>query len=338
MKYDVRPVTDEAVWEAFVLTHSPHALFQSWPWGEVQIRCGQVVRRYGLYEGERLRAIMQTVDVRARRGHFLHVRHGPVLDKPGDARLWHEVLAFLAAAARRNGMLFVRMNPVLEESPALHSVFTAERMQPAAIHRMDGEQCWVLDLDPSEEALLNGMRKTIRYEIRHAAKDGVEIVSTADPDRISSFMRLYDETSKRQGFVPHKGIREEFSIFGKRGQAVLYLGSVGGRVLSGALILRYGNQAIYHHGASVPSKVPVSAAVQWQAIRDAKAKGMPLYNFWGIAPENSPNHPWRGITLFKKGFGGREVNTVHAHDLPVSPLYVFPRAVERFRRLTKGYD
>lgn len=337
MAYTCLPINDESQWEWFMLKVAPNALFQSWIWGEVQKRAGAKLERFGVYEGKTLRGIFQTVDVRARRGAFLHVRHGPVLDKPTPA-LWRAVFQFLREEARKKHMWFVRMNPVLPATDELLGIFSSNGLRPAAIHRMDGEQCWVLDLSLSEDELLSGMRKTTRYEIKSAIKQGVEVFSTTNPVHLKEFFALYEQTSTRHGFVPHVGIREEFELFAKKHQAVLYLGKAEGKTLSAAIILYYGNQAIYHHGASVPSKIPASYAVQWEAIREAKKRGMNVYNFWGIAPENSPKHPWRGITLFKKGFGGREIDYIHAHDMPVSPLYILPRTVELVRRVSRGYD
>ena len=37
----------------------------------------------------------------------------------------------------------------------------------------------------------------------------------------------------------------------------------------------YMGQAIYHHGASVPSKIPAASAIQWAAIREAKETRVP---------------------------------------------------------------
>ncbi len=337
MTYTISPIDDESQWEWFVLRVSPNALFQSWSWGEVQKRMGAVVSRFGIYEGKTLRGIFQIVDVRARRGSFLHVRHGPVLAEPTKA-LWKATFDFLRSEAKRRHLWFVRMNPVLSDTPQLRHLFAANGLRPAAIHRMDGEQCWVLDLSQSEVALLSGMRKTTRYEIRRAVKEGVEVFTTENPAHLKDFFALYEQTSARHGFVPHNGIQEEFEIFAKKHQAILYLGKVQGKTLAVAIILYYGHQAIYHHGASIPSKIPASSAIQWEAIQEAKKRGMKVYNFWGIAPENSTKHPWRGITLFKKGFGGSEINYIHAQDLPVSPLYVLPRTVELVRRISRGYD
>lgn len=256
----------------------------------------------------------------------------------GGAVEWNEMISRIRSEAVRHKCIFLRISPLLPKDSTITSVFSAHACIPAAIHRMDGEYCWTLDLTKDEDALLSGMRKTTRYEIRRADKEGINIFSTRDPKYLKEFFSLYESTSTRHGFVPHTGIREEFELFAKKNQAVLYIGSFEGNVTAAAIILYYGNQAIYHHGASIQSKVPASYRLQWEAIQDAKKRGMKVYNFWGIAPENSPKHPWRGITLFKKGFGGHELEYLHAMDLPLSPWYTVPRTIETVRRLLKGYD
>jgi lipid II:glycine glycyltransferase (peptidoglycan interpeptide bridge formation enzyme) len=329
------PVESESDWEMFVLKYAPQSLFQSWTWGELQKRLGNSVSRWGMVSGGKLIAVWQSVLVPARRGTFLHVRHGPIFAKQSVAD-WEKVLSHLRSQAKKSNAWFVRMNPLVHPADAVP--FRSLGLIPAAMHAMDAERCWVLDLAAPDAELMAGMRKTTRYEIRRAAKEGIEIVSTTNPAHLPVFFDLYKETSTRHGFVPHTGIREEFELFARHNQAVLYIARHQGKPLSAAIILYYGHQAIYHHGASVPSPLPVSYPLQWEAILDAKKRGMKVYNFWGIAPEDSPKHPWRGITLFKKGFGGREIEYIHAQDLPVSPMYAVPRAVETVRRLMRGYD
>ena len=144
---------------------------------------------------------------------------------------------------------------------------------------------------------------------------------------------MYDKTSDRHNFVPHTGIREEIETL----DAEVLLASYQGKTIAAAIIVYFGDEAIYHHGASVLSKVGASHLLQWKAIREAKKRGYEVYNFWGIAPEDKINHPWRGITLFKKGFGGRQIEFMHAVDYPVSPLYIIPKTVEQIRKRFKGY-
>jgi lipid II:glycine glycyltransferase (peptidoglycan interpeptide bridge formation enzyme) len=313
------------------------ALFQSWLWGEVQKKSGVPLTRYGVYAKDTLCGVFQVLHVKARRGSFLHVRQGPIIES-FRTDIWKAVLDFLAGEGKAKGCWFVRIGPLVPESPQSKAWVKHFHLIPAAIHHMDSEYCWVLDLSPDEETLLSNMRKTTRYEIRRAQKEQVEVLKTTNPAHLDEFFQLYKETSSRQGFVPHTGIREEFEVYAKKQQAVLYVGKHLGKTIAAAIILYYGNQAIYHHGASISSHIPVSTLVQWEAIRDAKKRGMNVYNFWGIAPENSPKHPWRGITLFKKGFGGREIEYIHAHDMPISPFYIIPRTIETVRRILRGYN
>ena len=337
MTYTIKPVDDQSVWEWFLLQHSPVALFQSWLWGEVQERSGQKIWRYGVYDKKTLCGIFMVLHVKAKRGSFLHVRHGPVLSS-FDNDIWEEVLNFLKDEGKRLGCWFVRVGPLVPQSE--QTVAWAKRFHliPAAIHHMDSEYCWALELAPSSEELLANMRKTTRYEIRRAQKENVEVFKTTNPAHLKEFFELYEATSSRQGFVPHHGIQEEFEVYAKKQQAVLYIGKHEKKTIAAAIILYYGNQAIYHHGASISTHIPASSLVQWEAIQDAKKRGMNVYNFWGIAPENSPKHPWRGITLFKKGFGGHEIEYIHAHDVPISPFYVIPRTIETIRRMLRGYN
>ena len=336
MAMRLTPIEAKKTWEDFLLTHGPQALFQSWLWGEVQKKAGQKVLRYGFVDGTSLIGIAQIFVVRARRGTYLHLRHGPVW-KEQKTGYWKQLLALLQPLAQKEHAWFIRISPLIENSQINQELFSSLGLHSAPIHEVDAERCWVLDINKTEEELLSGMRKTTRYEIRRGLKLGVDVQMTRDVDMLHKFYSLYEETSRRQGFVAHSSITEEFELFAKEDNALLFLGFDQQKLISGAIILFYGGQAIYHHGASIPSKIPVSYVVQWQSILEAKKRGIKLYNFYGIAPDDKPNHPWRGLTLFKKGFGGREINYIHAHDLPTSPLYIIPNVIESVRTKMRGY-
>jgi lipid II:glycine glycyltransferase (peptidoglycan interpeptide bridge formation enzyme) len=323
-------------WENFLLTNSPEALFQSWTWGEVQKKTGQTVHRLGIFDNNTLIGIAQIFVVRARRGTFLHVRHGPIWRDQTNA-FWREFISLLKPLALKEHAWFLRVSPLIINTPEAHKFLSELHFIPASIHEVDAERCWVLDLNKTEEELLMGMRKTTRYEIRQAQKLGVRVVKTTEKKDLRYFYKLYEETSRRHGFVAHTSISEEFELFAKENNALLLLGFDGKDLIASTILLFYGNQAIYHHGASLMSKTPVSYLVQWEAIREAKKRGIIVYNFYGIAPDDKPNHPWRGITLFKKGFGGREINYIHAQDYAFSPFYLIPKSIEAVRRKLRGY-
>lgn len=334
----IRLIDEKGTWEMFVLMHGPHALFQSWSWYETLLLAKAKVKPFGVYVGEELVAVFLSHVVSARRGSFVHLRHGPILSPSAPESVWQEIAEFTKEIARKNNCWFVRMSPQMPVGDKSDTIRKNLHGIPASLHRMDGEYVWILDLHLSEEALLSNMRKATRYEIRRAQKDGVEIVASRDIKYLNEFDALYKETADRHGFVPHEGIREEFTAFSKCNQAMVYMGKYKGKTYASAIVLYYGTQAIYHHGASVNAPVPISASVQWRALCDAKKRGMSVYNFWGIASENNPRHPWRGITVFKKGFGGHSVEYMHAFDIPISPLYALTRVVDLYRKYKRGYD
>jgi lipid II:glycine glycyltransferase (peptidoglycan interpeptide bridge formation enzyme) len=55
-------------------------------------------------------------------------------------------------------------------------------------------------------------------------------------------------------------------------------------------------------------------------MRHARERGVRWHDLWGIAPADAgPQHAWHGVGLFKKGFGGREVQWAGSWDLVVDP-------------------
>jgi len=327
---------DERTWNQFVLAQSPWAFFQSYEWGETQLQEKAKVARWEFLLDNRKIAQAQTILVKARRGTFLHVRHGPVVTQEfvNDQQVWRQLLEFLAMEAKKANAWFCRIGPLLTDTSETQQLFANLGLRPAPIHAMDAEYTWVLRLHETEEVILANMRKTTRYLIRQAEKQGVVIQTN---QKIEDFLKLYQETAERQRFVPHRGIAAEFAEFSRRGEAELLVAYHSSQPLAAALLLYFGKQAIYHHGASVASKVPASYLLQWEAIKKAKKRGLAWYNFWGIAPEDKPDHPWQGITLFKKGFGGELRSFVHAHDLAISPLYRVSAAIEAVRKRLKHY-
>ncbi len=330
---EIKPFTDGYLWNRFVETQNPWSFFQSWEWGEVHRKIDNEIIRWGFYDRGNLIGIAQIILIKAKRGTFLHIRHGPVFLK-NDHQHWTLFLEKIRSLGKERGCDFVRVSPMLENSLENQKFLMTLGFNSSPIHRMDGENCWILDLGKNEEEILAGMRKTTRYLIRHAERAGVEISQSIEIDR---FLPLYTQTAKRHEFVPHQGIREEFALFSKAKKAYLLLAKQGDELLAASLFIRFASQLIYHHSASIPSRTGATHLLQWHAIKLAKKLGLQYYNFWGIAPITAKRHPWRGITLFKQGFGGQEKQFIHAQDMALTPFYSITWFIESVRRITRGY-
>ncbi|SRR5258706_3942640 len=336
----VKEVKNKSEWENFISKTGSgfYPFFQSWNWGEVQKSLGFSSMRLGLYENEKIISVCQTVEINAKRGHYLHLRHGPVLEG-FKKKYFNFFLNYIQDIAKEKNIHFIRMSPLLENNPASNSLLKEFHLVNAPIHRMDGEVCWVLDITKSEEELLRNMRKSHRYLIKKAIQSDIQLLKTKDIHDIQKFLPLYKNLSVKKHFVPHKGIAQEFEIFAKDNEAVLFLAIWEKKVIAGALIDFVGDMAIYRHSALDDKfrQIPASYLIQWEAILEAKRRGKKIYNFWGIALGENKTHPWYGLTLFKTGFGGEKKEFLHAKDLILSAWYIKTFLIETASKIYKRY-
>lgn len=341
----IEEIKDKKIWDDFLEKETKHyPLFQSWDWGEVQTKLGKNIFKYGLFgnpdklSDKKLLGVFLIVDIEARRGHYLHLRHGPVLSSLNQ-NFFDLIMSFVKKIAREKHASFMRISPLIKKDGIYENFLKKRGFINAPIHNMDAETCWVLNLEKPEEELLKGMRKTHRYLIKKARNMNIKIFRGNNLSDIDDFISLYKDLSLRKGFIPHVGIREEFEVLSKNNEALLLLARYDGKIISGALIILIGNTAIYHHGvlSEEYKNIPASYLIQWEAIKEAKKRGKKIYNFWGIVPVDQPNHPWKGITLFKTGFGGERWDFIHAKDFPLNLWYWKSYLIEYITKIKKGY-
>ena len=73
----------------------------------------------------------------------------------------------------------------------------------------------------------------------------------------------------------------------------------------------------------------------WENIKEAKEDEYRYFDFWGVAETDDHRHPWYGLSLFKRGFGGYSVDSLGVWDCPLSPRYLAVSAVEQVRKLLR---
>jgi len=340
----IREITNKDLWEGFLEDCYPKTFLQSWNWGEFSKLMGQKIWRLGVYENEELLATCLVVKVKARRGTFLMVEHGPNIKskvKSQKSKVLDFLLKELKEIGEKERVSFIRICPIWERSEENEKVFEELGFRNAPIH-IHPEVSWILDLDKTEEELLYGMRKTTRYLIRQAQKNSeIQIKKSQSLEDLEEFYKIYQETASYHHFVPFSFdyLKKELETFKKDDQILIFLAKYKGEVVSGAVIVYWQNGGFYHHGASLRkySKVPASYLIQWEAIKEAKKRECDFYSFWGIAPEDRPNHPWKGLTLFKKGFGGKKEEYVKTKDYVLSWRYKINWIVETLRKIKRGY-
>lgn len=318
------------------LPATERSFLQSYGYGQMQARLGNEPM-YLLAEEEdgTIRASFLAILFKARRGRYFFLPYAVI-----TSEIWPLLLDFLRAMASTLKVDFIRISPLLDDSASNKKFFTENGFRDAPVHMMHPEILWVLDLSKTEKVLLKEMRKNTRHAIKQATLGGLEIVSGNSPELLEEFYRLHSETARRQHFVPYprEYLNAQLETFGRADQLKVYLARHEGKYIAGAVIMFYGHEGVYHHGASLAeyAKIPASHLIQWEAIREAQRRGLAHYNFWGIV-ENAPRHPWAGLSFFKQGFGGQSRRLLHCQDLPLTKKYWFNYAVETVRRIKRGY-
>lgn len=338
-KIAVNPVEKVEEWEGFLVKHPEANFLQSWYWGDFHQALGKKVHRTGFYTDNQLVGIMLSVVENAKRGRYLTVPGGPIIDWKNKA----EVQAFveeIKKIAKEEKCVFVRVRPQLVSDIFSQELFKKYGFRDAPIH-LHAELTSQLDITKPEEELLTQMRKATRYEVKKAISTGVKVTSSESPDNLKTFYDLQLQTAKRQKFVPFsfRFLNEQFKVFAKEHKVLLYSAEFEGKLLAQAFIIFYGQEAAYHYGASTEDgrKYPGAYLIQWEAIKEAKRQGMKRYNLWGVAPENQKDHRFAGISVFKRGFGGENVEYLHAQDLVIDKMrYLVNYAIEVVRKKVRS--
>lgn len=307
----------------------------SFNWGQFHQNLGKSIERVGFYKGSHVAGLMLVVIEKAKRATYLTVPGGPLINWQDKA----VVAAFKKAAleiAQKNNCSFIRVRPQLISDAKSRLIFPCLGFKNAPMH-LHAELTRQINLEKSEAELLAQMRKTTRGEIKKAVTSSIEVTASKDPSQILDFYKLQQETAKRQGFISfsQKFLEEQFKVFAADNQVMLYTATFKQKLLAQAIIIFYGYEADYHYGASavVGRKFPGAYLIQWEAIKEAKKRGLRRYNLWGVAPEGQTNHRFYGVSVFKRGFGGDDVEYVHAQDLIINPLpYSINWLIEQVRK------
>ncbi|MFC1711472.1 lipid II:glycine glycyltransferase FemX [Patescibacteria group bacterium] len=331
----IKRIKNKKIWEKFISSYTDANFLQSWNWGLFSQQIGSKIFRLGFYANSKLIGVCLLIKKEAKRGNYLECPGGPLLNLDKTV-LFTSFLEEIRNIGFQEKCHFVRIRPQLENNFTNKLLFKNKGFVSAPMH-LHAETTWQLNLLNTEETLLRKMRKTTRYLIKKAIKEGVKIIKSSNVADVDILYKLQLETVARQHFIPFSKdyFEQEFKAFNKDKQIKIFKAVYKGQVLAAAFIIFYNKEAIYHYSGSSSTypKIPASYLLQWEAIKAAKGKKCKTYNFWGISPSDNPKHRFAGVTMFKKGFGGFKKEYLHAQDLPLNLLY-WPILAFEFLRKT----
>lgn len=309
---------DRGPWDELVDKVPESGFMQSWAWSLFKEEEGQTVLRLGVFEGKTLCAGAIVYYVSSMIGaSALELPHGPVLpwQEPAKAaRAFSLISRELERIAREVGAPMARIEPFMT-GPLPEYIGKVVRAPldliptPTLLVPVNGE----------DHEILGQMSSKGRYNIKLARKKGVEVSYSTDDEAVEDFYGLFELTFHRHDFSgePRSFFQNMLRALRSDRRIRVYFARYKGMLLASAIAVFCGRRATYLYGGNLPflSSVMASYAIHWQMMKDARDAGCEEYDFYGIAPEGQPFHPYAKFSQFKARFGGRKVSPAGAHDI-----------------------
>lgn len=310
---------DKEKWNSFAKNYS---FLQSWQWGELQKDLGKKFWRSAVLDGDEilLLALIYKNDLPFGL-NYLYSPRGPLISKK-DPEVFKLFLEKIKEISEQENSIFFRMDPEWQNEDLLEG-FGFKKW----IKEVQPKDTLILDLSKDEDALLKEMHQKTRYNIRLAERKGVKVKFSNSKEDFEKFWKLIKETTERDKFKAHP--KEYYwKILQNGGDKVgLVLAEYENKIIAANLISFFGKTATYMHGASSSEYRNLMAPhlLQWESIKEAKNRGCQNYDFWGVAPTDDKNHPWAGITRFKKSFSpdSKITSYIGAWDLVFNNFWYF---------------
>ena len=289
---------------------------QAWEWGEFREKIGtKVIRK-----------------ISGNKAFQLTIHDAPLGFKIGYLPKSYlpdlETIEELQKIGKEEGLVYIQLEPdILSDKVKEINKLPLKR----AFHPLFTKHNFILDLTKSEEDLLKNMHPKTRYNIKVAQKHNV-IVKEDDSDKaFEDYLKLTQETTKRQGFYAHTPKYHEvmWETLGSKNVDAdslsehLFTASYNSQILTTWMIFIFKDTLYYPYGASSSEhrETMHSTLICWEVIKFGKKLGLKNFDMWGALSENpDPNDPWIGFHNFKQKFGPKHIELVGSYDLIINPM------------------
>ncbi len=277
-------------------------------------------------------------------GKYFYIPRGPVNEKDIEADELSNVMGDLIKLAKINKAAWIRIDNFGKKIQK--ALVDKKNNVVKAPHDMQPKQLFIINIDIDEKDILTQMKPKTRYNINLAVKRGVQIEliknNATSNAQIEEFLNLVEKTADRKGitFHPKEYYRKMLENVNDSNFR-LYLAKYKNRIIAGAIMVIYGEIAIYLHGASDDSDRDAMAPflLQWQMIKDAKNSGVKKYDFGGVSigeDNKEREQKWLGVTRFKQGFSkdNQPVEFSGSYDIIISPMrYWVYRFIQKIKSI-----
>ncbi|MCC6907844.1 MAG: GNAT family N-acetyltransferase [Phycisphaerales bacterium] len=277
---------DADEWNAFVAEalHGYHE--QTYMYAMVRQNFGFACRHVFIRQAGRLVAGAQVLLRRTPIGLLAHVWRAPIAveDQP---ELLDQAARAIDDAAREWRVASIRID-TLPTQDAARRALREQGFCPSDAW-IGKKTSLVIPLVGSDDALLARIRRKTRYNMRIAAREGVDI-RVEMTGKISEFYELYRQSAAHNGFVPfeQRYFEQIWRTFAPRGRAMMCTASLGDRPISMLLSMKCGERLypswIGTDRDALHRNLQVGGLLYYEAMRWGRDHGCSLLDFQDAMP------------------------------------------------------
>lgn len=303
-------------------TLTTHPL-QSYEWGEFRKKTGVTVIRKGIEKNGKLTEVF-TMTI-----HPIPKTPFTIGYLPKGVMPTQDLLELLKAIGKEYNSIFIQLEPNIPKSDIHKKTIEKLALNPSH-HPLFTRFTFTLDLSKSEEELLSGMHQKTRYNIRLATKRGVTVQEDNSDKAFKEYLRLTDETTKRQKFYAHTHTYHKLqwetlphTAAPNTLSAHLLTATFEKETLVTWIVFIFNNTLYYPYGASSTKYKDKMASnlIMWEAIKFGKKMGCTSFDMWGALGTNpDTTDPWYGFHRFKQNYGSTHVEFLGSYDYILNPV------------------
>lgn len=291
-------------WDDVVAGFDEGTIFHSRAWMQVIERCkGAKALPVGIFDGADLVGVFPMFQ--SRRG-LLTVLASPLGSVGYGGPLIHTSMHDAVFRA------FERLQTQLKADYVDIRAFVLPRQSVMAEHEyvVDELKTIVLELERTPEELWANLKGECRTAVRKARKNNVEIIEATDTSFLDIYYPMLEDTYSKSNRPPPRSKRDYrivWDVLHPRNQIKVLLAKHDGRIIAGAMFLRFCDKVYYWDGAAFRKyyKYNANNLLHWTLIEWGATSGLTRYDMLGA---NIPS-----IARFKKSFGGDVRPYAHAY-------------------------
>jgi len=364
-KFKITYDVNEKDWDSYLINSLDSSFFQSANFLKIQtknkipvfihifdqydkIKCqlGLVItKKYSPYSTRKLNKFTELISKFGNRATWVS---GPIIfsnNKETRMRILETLILALEEFSSKNNLVIID-----GYTPPMDMLVDKEYLNEFIINGYSNEnfKTFILDLSKSLEEIWVNVTKKAKNDVTRAKRRNVTVKEIKNYEDFIDFRKLVKIWGKTKGIdisEQNEFIERDWELY-QKGIQRFFLAFQENEIISGLRVGTFNGIAYTHQVLNTYSKSTSlgGSLLTWHAIEWAKNNNMRIYDLSGVKSEpkniielEKHNAQWKGLTEYKKKWGGNELEYHHLIKTRKSTMYKLFRLLSRPDFLYREY-